>query len=455
MNYLAGKHLNRRTFLKGLGATMALPVLDAMTPAAVAANSTTVAADPKRMVFVYLPNGVIMEKWTPEGDSTALNLSQTMKPLANVRDDMNVISGLAQMNGRALGDGGGDHARAAATFLTGVHPYKTAGSDIRAAISADQVAAQIIGDQTRLPSLELTLEPGRRAGNCDTGYSCAYSNSISWRTEHTPNPPEHNPRQVFERLFGGFDSSATPEERAKQRKYRQSVLDVVSDDTKKLMKKLGKSDQQKLDEYLYAVRKLELRVETSEELEEFSTVDFETPADKRPSDFAEYAKLMYDLQVLALSTDQTRIITFMVGAEGSGRQYKELDVTGGHHEISHHLHDKKKVSDLEKINHYHMEHFAYFLEQIKGVEEQNGTLLDNSMVLCGSGLSDGNRHAHYDLPLILAGKGGGSVKTGRHLQYAKETPMNNLFLSMLDRMGVHTEELGDSTGKLEHLSDLI
>ena len=453
MNFLTGKHLERRTFLKGVGATLALPILDAMTPAAVAAKAVATQA-PKRMVFVYLPNGVIMEKWTPEGDAGALTLSPTMQPLANVRDDINVLSGLAQVNGRALGDGGGDHARAAASFLTGVHPYKTAGADIRSAVSVDQVASQFKGDNTRISSLELTLEPGRLAGNCDTGYSCAYSNSISWRTENTPNPPEHNPRQVFERLFGGFDSNASPEEREKQRKYRRSVLDVVAGDTKKLMKKLGKSDQQKLDEYLYALRKLEQRVETSEELEDLSSFGFETPDEKRPTDFGEYAKLMYDLQVLALSTDQTRIITFMVGAEGSNRRYKELGVEGGHHGISHHLNDEKKVSDLTNINHYHIEHFAYFLEQLKAVEEQDGTLLDNSMVLCGSGLSDGNRHAHHDLPLILAGKGGGTIKTGRHLQYAQETPMNNLFLSMLDRMDVHTESLGDSTGRLEHLSDL-
>ena len=453
MNYIPGKYLARRTFLKGLGATLALPMLDAMTPAASAKTAASLTP-PNRMVFVYLPNGVIMERWRPQGDSEKLLLGPTMKPLEAHRNEFNVLSGLAQVNGRALGDGGGDHARAAASYLTGVHPRKTAGADIRSAVSVDQVAAELVGGHTRLSSLELTLEPGRLAGSCDTGYSCAYSNSISWRTEHTPNPPEHNPRQVFERLFGGFDSKATAEERAKQRRYRRSVLDVVAKDTRQLMKKLGKSDQQKLDEYLYAVRKLEQRVETSEGLEDFSAVDFETPGEKRPAEFADYAKLMYDLQVLALSTDQTRIITFMVGSEGSNRRYKEIGVDGGHHGISHHRNDEKKVKDLGNINYFHMEHFAYFLEQLKGVEEQDGTLLDHSMILCGSGLSDGNRHAHHDLPLILAGKGGGTIRTGRHLTYAKETPMNNLFLAMLDRMGAPTEILGDSTGRLEHLSNL-
>ena len=452
MNYVTGEHLSRRTFLKGVGAAMALPMLDAMTPAASAAVQASTGG-PTRMAFIYLPNGVIMNEWTPEA-SLDLKLSRTMAPLANHRDDLNVFTGLAQLNGRALGDGAGDHARAAASYLTGVHPYKTSGADIKLDVSVDQVAAEHVGHETRLPSLEMTLERGRLAGNCDSGYSCAYSNSISWRSEKTPNPPEHNPRQVFERLFGGFDANATKQERDRQRKYRSSVLDMVSDDTKKLMRKLGKSDQQKMDEYLYAVRKLEQRIESAEGLEKLHLEDLSTPPEERPSDFVDYARLMFDLQVLAFRTDQTRIITMMIGREGSNRKHKEIEIGEGHHEMSHHKGDEAKIENLRRINVHHMEQFAYFLDQLKSVEEAESNLLDRSMIVCGSGLSDGNRHQHHNLPIVMAGKGNGTVRTGRHLMYKDEVPMNNLFLSMLDRMGVHTEELGDSTGRLEHLTDL-
>ncbi|MBN4046744.1 DUF1552 domain-containing protein [bacterium AH-315-P07] len=452
MNYLTRSHLSRRTFLRGVGAAMALPVLDAMTPAATA-RSALVTKTPMRMAIVYLPNGVIMKDWTP-GESEGITSTRTLHALDAHRDDINLLTGLAQLNARALGDGGGDHARAAATFLTGVHPKKTAGRDLKLGISVDQVAAEFLGNQTRLPSLEMTLERGRLAGNCDSGYSCAYTNNISWRTEHTPNPPEHDPREVFKRLFGGFDTDASEDERALQRKYRKSLLDLVADDTRSLRRKLGKSDQQKLDEYLYAVRKLEQRVESSKDLEQLSVTDISAPPDEKPSTFVEYARLMFDLQVLAFRTDQTRIITMMIGREGSSRRHKEIGVDEGHHELTHHKGDEDKIEQISKINGHHLEQFAYFLDQLKSVKEEGQTLLDSSMVLCGSGISDGNRHAHYDLPLILAGKANGTLKTGRHLRYKDQVPMNNLFLSMLDRMGAHTDLLGDSTGRLEHLADL-
>jgi hypothetical protein len=452
MNYITGKHLSRRTFLRGASAALALPVLDAMTPAARAAKSLATTA-PTRMAIVYLPNGVIMDEWTPDSSGT-LALSPTLSSLERHRDDINVFSGLAQLNGRALGDGGGDHARAGASFLTGVHPKKTSGVDIQLGISMDQVAAEMVGHKTRLPSLEMTLENGRIAGSCDSGYSCAYSNTISWRSAHTPNPPERSPRQVFERLFGGFDPQASATERDRQRGYRRSVLDTVAKDTRALMRKLGKSDQQKMDEYLYALRRLELRIESSEDLEHLPIADIAAPAEERPDDFEEYAQLMFDLQVLAFRTDQTRIITMMIGGEGSNRRHKSIGVDGGHHELSHHKGDEEKIENLRKINVLHMKQVAYFLDQLKSVEEEGATLLDRSMVLCGSGLSDGNRHQHHDLPLMLAGHGNGTLKTGRHLEYKEGTPMNNLFLSMLDRMGARTELLGDSTGRLEHLADL-
>ena len=452
MNYLSGKHLSRRTFLQGTGAAMALPILEAMTPAGASAR-TVQPRVPTRLSVIYLPNGIIMDEWTPEGTGE-LELSRTLQSLEPHRQDINVLSGLAQMNGRPLGDGGGDHARAGASYLTGIHPKKTSGVDIQSGISMDQVAAEAVGHHTRLPSLEMTLERGRFAGNCDSGYSCAYSNSISWRSEHTPNPPEYSPRGVFERLFGGFDPNATKQQRDTQRRYRQSVLDLVSDDTRKLMRSLGKTDRQKLEEYLYAVRKLEQRVESSEELESLPLSTIAAPPEERPSDFVEYVRLMFDLQVLAFRTDQTRIITMMIGREGSDRRYKELGIKESHHEMSHHRGDEENIENLRRINVHHVEQFSYFLEQLKAVEEQGQSLLDSSMVLCGSGLSDGNRHSHDDLPLIMAGNANGTIKTGRHVQYKEYTPMNNLFLSMLDRMGAPTDELGDSTGQLEELSDL-
>ena len=451
MNYITGTHLSRRTFLRGAGVAMALPLLDAMSPAAFARKSRS--KTPTRMSFVYLPNGAIMDEWTPK-ESKPTELTGTLSALNPHFADLNVLTGLAQMNGLALGDGPGDHARAAATFLTGVHPKKTAGADIQLAISADQVAAEFIGHETRLPSLELTLESARLAGNCDSGYSCAYTNSISWRTDHTPNPHMGAPREVFNRLFGVFDADATPDERTRQRLYRKSVLDWVADDTKSLMRKLGKTDREKMDEYLYAVRKLEQRVESNERYEDLPDVQLMSMPDEEPEGFVSYARIMFDLQVLAFKTDQTRIITMMVGREGSTRVYDELEIKEAHHELTHHQGDKAKVEQVRQINAHHIEQCAYFLEQLKAVDEEGDSLLDRSMIVFGSGISDGNRHSHNNLPVILAGKGNGTIKTGRHLEYPDKTPLNNLFISMLDRMGAPTDQLGDSTGTLEQLSKL-
>lgn len=437
---------------------MALPFLDAMAPAVAGAArvraAATAAQAPTRMAMIYVPNGVIMESWLPEIDGETLHLSPTLSPLERHKDELLVFHGLSQQNGTAGPDGAGDHARASASYLTGVRPKKTAGADIRNGISADQLAAEEAGRYTRLPSLELTLESGRIAGSCDSGYSCAYSNSISWRTEHTPNPPEPNPRAVFERLFGGFDRKASASERAKERRLRHSVLDLVADDAKALMGKLGATDRRKLDEYLYGVRQLERRVESSEFLERLDMSLIPDAPDEKPSDFVEYARLMFDLQVLALQTDQTRVITFMIGGEGSNRRHTEIGVEGEHHGLSHHLNDEQKIEQLAKINKHHVEQFAYFLDRMKATEDGDGSLLDHSMVLYGSGLSDGNRHQHHDLPLLLAGRGNGTLKPGRLLVYEKKTPMNNLLLSMLDRMGIHGEELGDATGKLDGLAGL-
>ena len=362
-----------------------------------------------------------------------------------------VLSGLTHNTGRALGDGPGDHARAAASFLTGVHPKKTAGADIHAGISVDQIAAQKIGNATRLASLELGCEDGRLVGNCDSGYSCAYSNSISWRTTATPMPPEVNPRAVFERLFG--DASETPEARAKRLSYNKSILDFVSEDTRRLQGDLGKTDRRKLDEYLDAVREIERRIEMAEHDSKQFTPDMEKPAGV-PPEFADHVKLMYDLMTLAFQADVTRISTFMVCREGSTRTYREIGVNDAHHPLTHHRNNPEWIEKVAKINCFHLEQFAYFVNKLKSTPDGDATLLDRVMVVYGSGLADGNQHTHNDLPVVLAGAGNGALRPGRHVQYPKETPMTNLYVAMLDHMGITPEQIGDSTGELEHLTDL-
>lgn len=443
------KHLDRRTFLRGVGAAMSLPLLDAMTPAFA---STSAKQAPLRMVITYVPNGVTMAEWTPAAEGAGIELSSSLASLAPHQDDLIVLSGLTHNNGRALGDGAGDHARAAASFLTGVHPKKTAGADIHLGISVDQVAANALQDETPYSSLELTCEPGRLAGSCDSGYSCAYTNSISWRSPKTPNPPEHNPRHIFERLFGAGNGSPNAANVARRRRYRKSLIDFVSEDTRALMRKLGPTDRGKLDEYLYSVRKIEKRIEYAEEVSGDPAHPEMHAPEGVPEDFAEYVRLMFDMQVLALQTDQTRVITFMIGREGSNRSYKEIGATDGHHELSHHQGDPEKIAQISAINRYHVEQFAYFLDRLKSLPEGDGTLLDHCMIVYGSGLSDGQSHKHHNLPVLLAGGGCGTLRPGRHIRYPAETPMTNLFVALLDRMGVPAETLGDSTGDLGYLS---
>lgn len=405
------------------------------------------------MAFVYIPNGAIMQDWTPEKTGADYGLKSILQPLEPFRNDVSVLSGLAQHNGKALGDGPGDHARAAATFLTGVHPKKTDGADIRAGISVDQVAAQRIGHKTRFGSIELGTEPGRLAGNCDSGYSCAYSNSISWRSPKTPNPPEINPRLVFERLFGDVRTGETPRARARRLRQDESILDFVQEDTKKLQRTLGAADRRKLDEYLAGIREIERRISSDENQSAQLPPDLEKPAGI-PVEFTDHMKIMFDLMTVALQADMTRIVTFMVGREGSNRTYREIGVPDPHHGLTHHRDDQEKIDKISKINRFHVEQFSYLLEKMRSVSDGDGTLLDNSMLVYGSSLGDGNRHTHHDLPVLLAGRAGGTVKAGRHLVYRENTPLNNLYVSMLDRLDIPAETLGDSSGKLEHLSDL-
>lgn len=445
------KHLPRRTFLRGLGTAVALPMLDAMSPA-FARPAREAAKGATRLAFIYVPNGIIMQDWTPEATGRGFELPKTLEPLKAQQDSLLILSGLTQNNGRALGDGPGDHARAAASYLTGVHPRKTAGADIKCGISADQVAAQALGRATRFASIELGCEDGRLVGNCDSGYSCAYSNSISWRGEATPMPPEVNPRVVFERLFGSGEAGESPAARARRERYRKSILDLVSEDAQSLQATLGPTDRRKLDEYLTGIREIERRIETAEQSQQ-ATPEIEAP-EGVPAEFSEHVRLMFDLLAVAFETDMTRIATFMMAREGSNRTYREIGVADPHHGISHHRNDAALIAKLAQINRFHVELFARFVGRLKATQDGDATLLDRSILIYGSGLSDGNRHWHHDLPVLIAGGGNGAWKTGRHIQYPKDTPMTNLFLTVLDRMGVRAETIGDSTGKLEHLTDL-
>lgn len=449
---LLGRHLNRRTFLRGAGAGVALPFLDAMVPAFGATRSLRGSA-PRRLAFVYIPNGVIQEAWTPTSTGDDFSFTRILKPLEAHRQDLMVLSGLTHNTGRALGDGAGDHARAASSFLTGIHPKKTSGADIRLGLSVDQVAANAVGDATRFASIELGIEPGRLAGNCDSGYSCAYSNSISWRGEKTPNPPEIDPSLVFERMFGDADATLDPATRAKRRARDQSVLDHVLGEADRLRATLGPTDKLKLDEYFSSIRDVEKRIASNAD-----DAGLKAPAMERPqgipANYGAHARLMFDLMALALQTDLTRIATFMMGREGSNLTYPEIEVDRAHHGMTHHRGDPGKIEDITKVNAHHVEQFAYFVDKLASIQDGDGRLLDNSMVVYGSGIGDGNRHTHHDLPVVLAGSGGGSLHPGRHVRYAEETPMNNLYLSLLDRVGVRPETLGDGTGKLDQLSEI-
>ncbi|MBI2685664.1 MAG: DUF1552 domain-containing protein [Acidobacteria bacterium] len=430
------RHLSRRTLLRGLGAAVALPALDAMTPA-------RVSAAPPRLAFVYVPNGIIMDQWTPAAEGAAFELPRVLQPFAPLREKTLLLSGLAQVNGRALGDGPGDHARAAATWLTGVHPRKTAGADIKNGISADQLAAQAIGANTRFASLELGIEHGRIVGNCDSGYSCAYSNSIAWRSAETPLPPEVNPRLVFERLFGTGDDSTNP--------FRKSILDYVRDDAASLQSTLGANDKRKLDEYLTSVREIEKRLDIAgKQAASMPKPDMEKP-EGIPVDFEEHVTLMFDLLTVAFQTDSTRVATFMLGREGSNTTYRQIGVPDAHHGISHHRGDTEKIEKLTKINEYHALLFGRWLQKLAAAKDGDGSLLDHMTIVYGSSLADGNRHTHHDLPILLAGGMNGKLQLGRHVRYPKETPLTNLYLSLLDHAGVKPETLGDSTGRLTSL----
>ena len=444
------KSLPRRTFLRGVGATLALPLLDSMVPALAAAPAAT-AQSPTRLSFVYVPNGRIMDQWTPAALGSNFELTKILEPLAPFKDDMLVLSGLAHNTGWALtGEGPGEHARAAATFLTGVHPKKTEGADLRAGTSIDQIVAREFRQHTQLASLEVALDSTDVVGTCDTGYSCAYSNTLCWSNPTTPVPMENKPRAVFERLFGDSDSTDPAQLRARMQTDR-SILDLVSQDVSRLLRRLGSRDRAKLTQYLDAIRDIERRIQIAEEQPDRELPSVERPVGI-PSTFTAHCKLMMDLQVLAYQTDMTRVITFMMGREQNTRVYNELGIKDAYHPLSHHQNQPDKIAQVLQIDILQSEMFAYFLEKMRSTPDGDGSLLDHSIVVYGSSLSDGNLHVHNDLPILLLGGGAGQLKGGRHIRFPDDTPTTNLFLTLLDKLGIPLENFGDSSGKLDLLS---
>jgi hypothetical protein len=448
--------ISRRTLLRGTGAAVALPFLDAMVAPFVrgAAEKMT----PTRTAFLYVPNGMTMEQWEPAIDGVGVSAIPDELPLISQlllphRGDVTLISHLACANANSLGDGGGDHGRAGANYLTGAHPKKTAGRDIHVGVSIDQIAAQQLANSTRFGSLEMGCEEGLQGGGCDTGYSCAYTNNLAWRTPTTPMPPEIRPRAMFERLFGSADQERDPVKRKRQELYQRSILDTVLADANRLRTSLGSSDRHKLDEYLFDIRDLETRIQKVEKNNAQAPPDFAVPSASVPSDFAEHAHLMFDLMLLAFQMDMTRMVTMMLSVEVSYRAYgAEIGITEAHHGLTHHGGDKVKIEKVTRINEYHMQQFIKLLDKMKAIKEGDGTLLDHSMISYGSAMGDGNRHDHNHIPLVIAGKANGKLRPGRHIRYKEGTPLSNLHLTMLDKMGLQSpQSIGDSTGLLEEV----
>jgi hypothetical protein len=443
------KCLPRRTFLRGLGVAVSLPLLDSMVPALSKAAGTAKA--PTRLTFIYVPNGVMMDFWTPKEEGAGFQFTPTLEPLAPFRDRLLVLSRLAHMEALALpGENGGDHARASSSFLTGVHARKTEGAEILAGVSVDQIAARQLGKYTQLASLELALDATETIGECESGYSCAYTNTLSWRTPTTPVPMEHHPRAVFENLFG--DSSSTDAKvRLSEISSDHSILDFVAEGVNDLVKRVGAGDRSKINEYLDAIRDVERRIQLAEKQSSRELPVVERPVGI-PAIYKEHAMLMYDLQVLAFQCDLTRMTTFMTGHEQTNRAYPEIGIPDSHHSLSHHGGSADKKAKLVQINLHHSKLLAYFLEKLRSTPDGDGSLLDHSIILYGSGLSDGNMHTHDNLPMLLAGGGSGQVKGGRHIRYPERTPMRNLYGTLLRMIDVAWEDPQNDTEKLEPLS---
>ena len=443
------KALPRRTILRGIGTAIGLPILDAMAPAF--ASSRIPGKPPVRLAFVYLPNGILMSGWEPDYDGKLGKLPATLAPMEPFKDDILLLGNLTNNPGRRLLEGGGDHGRCSGSYLTAVPAHKSL-TDVRAGISCDQVVANQIGSKTRFPSLEVGMEDGKRAGECDTGYSCSYTDNISWASARQSLPPTVNPRALFERLFGS-GADLTPQERARNARYRRSILDFVTEDTKRIEANLGPTDRRKLDEYLSSIREIERQIERAEKDNSQIHPGMEKPYGV-PADFAEHFKLMTGMVTVAFQADLTRVLTLLVTSEGTQRAYREIDIPDGHHPLTHHRNDPALMEKVAKINLYHMRQFADWIGKLKSLPEGDSTVLANSMIVYGAGLGDGNLHTHFNLPTMVVGCGGKSLKPGRRIVYQKETPLSNLFVSLMDRMeGVHVDTFGDATDRLYGLDD--
>lgn len=438
---------SRRRFLNGAGAAIALPAMASLMPRGAFAASKNVAA-PRRMAFVYVPNGAIPAAWWPSGEGGAdFALSPTLEPLAKVQKQLQVISGLEDLCAEAGPDGAGDHARAGATFLTGVRIKKTAGSDIRAGISIDQVVANQIGHHTRFPSLELSCDVVRKSGECDSGYACAYEYNMAWRSHNEPLAPEHNPRFAFERLFGDGPINQRVANLRRREAEQNSILDYVLADAKTVNARLDGRDKQKLDQYLTSVREIEQRIEMTAKMK-VQNPEIDAPAGV-PVNYAEHVALMFDMLLLAFQTDSTRVATLLMAREGSNRPFADIGISSGHHDLTHHKNSPEIIAKVQEIDRWYVQRLAAFLEKMEATKDVDGqSLLHHSMIMYGSGNADGNRHTHDNLPIVIAGSGGGTFKTGRYLKL-KPTPLTNMFLTMADGMGASgVEKHGDSTGRL-------
>lgn len=444
--FITGRKINRRAMLRATGAALALPMLDSMFPAF---GGTTQVKRAKRLSINYVPNGMIMDQWTPAKTGAGFDLPMILEPMRPYRDSMLVLTGLESKPAfPAPGEGTGDHVRAASTFLTGVHPKKTEGPDIRVGVSMDQIAARELGKETQLASLELCLDPNELIGACEAGYSCAYSNTLSWRDATTPLPMENQPRAVFERLFGDSENTTRAARMARIEEDR-SILDSLRAEVAGLQRKLGSGDRARLDQYVEAIRDVERRIQRAEAQATKELPPMDRPAGGIPSTFAEHARIMFDLEILAFQTDMTRVSTFLMSREVSPRPYPEIGVPDAHHGLSHHQHRPEQMAKCAKINRHHMEQFAYFLGKMAATPDgDGGSLLDNTVILYGCGISDSNEHLHTNLPILVVGGGSGELQGGRHVRVPDNTPIANLHLTLLEKLGVGMEHLGDSTGQL-------
>jgi hypothetical protein len=438
MTFLTRKQVDRRTLLRGMGSAIALPFLDAMFPV-----MASPAKHPRRIAVVYVPNGVIMKDWKPAVDGPDFAFTRILKPLEPYRQDITLLSGLA--NHAPEHARGGGHAKASGSFLSGTAPKYTAGPDVHAGTTFDQVIAQHWGSESRVSSLQIGCEDSRMVGNCDTGSSCAYTNTLSWRNPDTPLAVEVNPRSVFERLFGNIDPSLPADVRARRALYRKSILDHTREDARHLLTELGPADRSRMDQYMTDIREVEIRIAASEK-------DPLTPPSEKPSgipfEYRDYVKLMFDLQAIAFQSDLTRVSTMMLGREGSVRTYPEIGVPDPHHPLTHHRGHPDFIEKVTKINAFHVELFAGFVEKLKATKDGDGTLLDHSAILYGGALSDGNAHSSLDLPLLVAGHAGG-LKGGQHIASEPKTPVANLFVQLMNAVGLETSSFADSTGRVE------